>query len=186
MLLSDFIIKKRGSSNEHPWWAFSRWQSSDYTDKAAARTLSRIMGWDVAELYAEPMTDPAVWDDEIEERILARYGHPQQGSRSELMDTTGIPQRLPFAPSRYFIGGKDIPMRLLKPTRARESGINNARYYMWKAFEGEYERRKPISIRPTGDGMYEVLDGNSTFANAEASGWPSIRAQVVTQSKGHG
>jgi len=76
VLLSDFI-KKRGSSNEHPWWAFSRWQSSDYTDKAAARTLSAIMGWDVAKRYAEPMTDPAVWDDEIEGRILARYGHPQ-------------------------------------------------------------------------------------------------------------
>lgn len=79
MLLSD-LIKKRGSYKraEHPWWAFSRWQSSDYTDKAAARTLSRIVGWDVAERYAEPYTDHAMWDDEIEQLILSRYGSPAE------------------------------------------------------------------------------------------------------------
>ena len=110
------------------------------------------------------------------------------GSRSsEFLDATGVPERLPFAPARYFKGGQDVPLERLRATRAREKGIHNARVYMWKSYKGEYDPRKPISIRPTGDGMYEVLDGNSTYANAVASGWPSIRAQVVTQVEGqHG
>ena len=110
------------------------------------------------------------------------------GSRSsEFLDATGVPARLPFAPARYFKGGQDVPLERLRATRAREKGIHNARVYMWKSYKGEYDPRKPISIRPTGDGMYEVLDGNSTYANAVASGWPSIRAQVVTQVEGqHG
>jgi len=98
---------------------------------------------------------------------------------SEFLDDTGVPEKLPFAPNKYFIGGKDVPLRLLDATRAREKGIHNARVFMWKAYIGEAERRKPISLRPTGDGRFEVLDGNSTYANAVASRWPSIRAEVV-------
>lgn len=98
---------------------------------------------------------------------------------AEFLDDTGVPEKLPFAPDRYFVGGKNVPLRLLDATRAREKGIHNARVFMWKAYVGEAERRKPISIRPTGDGRFEVLDGNSTYANAVASRWPSIRAEVV-------
>jgi hypothetical protein len=98
---------------------------------------------------------------------------------SEFLDDTGVPEKLPFAPDKYFVGGTNVPLRLLDATRAREKGIHNARVFMWKAYIGEAERRKPISIRPTGDGRYEVLDGNSTYANAVASRWPTIRADIV-------
>ena len=97
----------------------------------------------------------------------------------EELGDMGVPEKLPFAPNKYFIGGKDVPLRLIDATRAREEGIHNARVFMWKAYIGEAERRKPISLRPTGDGRFEVLDGNSTYANAVASRWPSIRAEVV-------
>jgi hypothetical protein len=56
------------------WMAFSRWQSSDHTDYAAAAMLSRIVGWDVAAHYAEPDTDPWFWDGEIERAVEDRYG----------------------------------------------------------------------------------------------------------------
>jgi hypothetical protein len=56
------------------WMAFSRWQSSDHTDDAAAAILSRIVGWDVAAHYAEPNTDPWFWDGEIEQAVEDRYG----------------------------------------------------------------------------------------------------------------
>ena len=98
---------------------------------------------------------------------------------AEFLDDTGVPEKLPFAPNKYFTGGKDVPLRLLDATRAREKGVHNARVFMWKAYVGEAERRKPISLRPTDDGRFEVLDGNSTYANAVASHWPSIRAEVV-------
>jgi hypothetical protein len=50
--------------------AFSRWQSSDYTDTEAAAILSDIVGWDVAERYADPLTDTVFWDGELEEAVL--------------------------------------------------------------------------------------------------------------------
>ena len=50
----------------HAYAAFSRWQSSDYTDTEAATILSGIVGWDVAEHYAHPLTDTVFWDGEIE------------------------------------------------------------------------------------------------------------------------
>lgn len=104
---------------------------------------------------------------------------------SEFLDDTGVPDKLPFAPNQYFVGGKDVPLHLLDATRAREKGIHNARVFMWQAYNGDAPRRKPISIRPTGHGRFEVLDGNSTYANAVASQWPSIRAEVVEDVMGH-
>jgi len=49
--------------------AFSLWQGSDYTDTQAAAILSRVVGFDVAVLYADPLTDRVFWDGEIESRI---------------------------------------------------------------------------------------------------------------------
>lgn len=69
--------KKGGSRSEHPYYALSRWESSDYTDMDAARTLSGIVGFDVAARYADPEVDPVFWDGEIEDRIVKRYGYPE-------------------------------------------------------------------------------------------------------------
>jgi hypothetical protein len=72
-----YRLVQRGTRNEHPWYALSRWESSDYTDMQAARVLSDIMGWDVAAHYADPDVDPAFWDGEIEAVIVKRYGPPE-------------------------------------------------------------------------------------------------------------
>ncbi len=87
----DFATHKRrnGSASEsfmrpgrsirtahHPWYWFSQWQSSDYADLASARALSKIVGFDVAARYAEPLVDRDFWDEEIEGAILHRYGVP--------------------------------------------------------------------------------------------------------------
>ena len=91
------------------------------------------------------------------------------------------PHKLPEDPWRSF---KKVPNTIevkltdLTPTRAREKGIENAKKYMWLAYRGEMDKRKPISLKDNGDGTYSVLDGNSTFANAKASGWTRIPGVV--------
>ena len=70
--------RRAGSRSEHPWYAFSRWQSSDYTDRAAARTLSGVMGYDVPSRYTEAYADALALDEAIEGAIVARYGHPME------------------------------------------------------------------------------------------------------------
>lgn len=47
---------------------------------------------------------------------------------------------------------------------------------------GLREPRAPISVSLNEDGSYEVLDGNSTYANAKASNWPTIMA-ILTQKQ---
>ena len=75
-------------------------------------------------------------------------------------------------------GAMVVPLKSLTPIRAREKGIANANRFMWLAYWGEMDRRKPISLRDNGDGTFTVLDGNSTFANAQMSGWKGILGKV--------
>jgi hypothetical protein len=67
----------RSAFAEHPWWYFSRWESSDYTDREAAKEVSRAVGFDVAAKFANPDVDQAFWSGEIEEIILNEYGNPE-------------------------------------------------------------------------------------------------------------
>lgn len=89
-------------------------------------------------------------------------------------------QKLPDDMWSYFKRGVPgtivVPLRKLTPTRARERGIANANKYMWLAYHGYMDKRKPLSLRDNGDGTYTVLDGNSTYANANAnlSGWKNL------------
>lgn len=83
--------------------------------------------------------------------------------------------------SRYFkmdADTKDIPLHQITPIRAREKGIANAHTYMKGAYDGTHEKRDPISLEDQGDGSYKVMDGNSTFANAQKNGWKGIAAKV--------
>jgi hypothetical protein len=91
------------------------------------------------------------------------------------------PHPLPDDLYRFFKrvpGAVEVSLDDLTPIRAREKGIANANRFMWLAYWGEMDRRKPISLRDNGDGTYTVLDGNSTFANAQMSGWGSILGKV--------
>jgi hypothetical protein len=109
-------------------------------------------------------------------------------SREELKEIEGMqwqdwtPQPLPEGLSRYFKaapGAIEVPLGKLTPIRAREKGVANANRFMWLAYWGAKDRRKPISLRKNRDGTYTVLDGNSTFANAKMSGWKNLLGVVA-------
>lgn len=88
--------------------------------------------------------------------------------------------------SQYFAGmgtATLIPLSKLIPTRARPEGIKNAAVYMQRAAEGKGEKRSPIKVTPTDGGMYNILDGNSTFANARENGWKNIPAYVLSKEE---
>ena len=89
--------------------------------------------------------------------------------------------KLPEELGRYFIKTsktKVVRMSDLIPLRARPTGIENAHKYMKMAYNGEMERRKPITIYKSG-GKYRIADGNSTYAVAKENGWKNIWAEVV-------
>ena len=88
-------------------------------------------------------------------------------------------------PWRYFnrrAGVVLLPLKKLRPTRARPSGIQNAARFMALAYEGKKAKRDPISVSQESDGSYSIVDGNSTYANAMQSGWKSIPALVATKT----
>lgn len=72
--------------------------------------------------------------------------------------------------------GEVVDIDLLERIRARPKGIANANKYMWLNYWGHGEGgREPISLTDEdGDGIYEIQDGNSTFENAQYSGWDKI------------
>ncbi len=93
------------------------------------------------------------------------------------------PEKLPDDLYRYFkktADSKIIPVSALKTIRARPEGIKNAAVHMANAFNGEGEKRKPISLKDNGDGSYTVMDGNSTTNLAQQHKWKNIVATVST------
>lgn len=92
------------------------------------------------------------------------------------------PDNLPDDPYKYFKKTPDsklIPLAAVKTIRARPEGIKNAAVHMANAFNGEGEKRKPLSLKDNGDGTYTVMDGNSTTAMARAAKWKNIVATVA-------
>jgi len=75
-----------------------------------------------------------------------------------------------------------VPLRELTPIRAREKGIANANKYMWLSYWGFGTKRKPLDLQDNGNGTFTILDGNSTFANAQRSRWKAIAGIVVEPS----
>ena len=105
-----------------------------------------------------------------------------RGGEVEWFDYSKIDlEELPYDLDRYFIKDadtKEIDLKLLEPTRAREKGVKNANKYMRMAYDGEIDRRKPISVYERNGKMY-VFDGNSTIANAKNSGWKTIYVEMI-------
>lgn len=102
------------------------------------------------------------------------------------LDHVVTPDNLPEEPWKYFKHDPEailVPIHKLTPIRAREKGILNAKKYMWLAYQGQNDRRDPIHLEDLGDGSYNVLDGNSTYAVAVASGWSKIPGVVVATMK---
>lgn len=93
---------------------------------------------------------------------------------------------LPYEPERYFTSDEQtevVPISRLRPVRARPEGIANAGKYMRMAYDGEMAPRQPVSVRREADGTYTVLDGNSTFANVQAAGWPDVPVRVLSDEQ---
>ena len=69
-----------------------------------------------------------------------------------------------------------LPISWLRPTRKRTKGIVNAFIYMRQAYQGVITRRKPISIRPSKEekGLFDIVDGNSTYFAAKKIGIRSL------------
>jgi hypothetical protein len=89
--------------------------------------------------------------------------------------------KLPEDLGKYFIKTRKtrvVKMSDLIPLRARPTGIENAEKYMRMAYNGDMDKRKPITIYKS-QGKYRVYDGNSTYAVAKANGWENIWAEVV-------
>jgi|APSaa5957512535_1039671.scaffolds.fasta_scaffold05830_9 hypothetical protein len=126
-------------------------------------------------MASEGLGDRALWSgrrnptpEEIDAALHARW-------------QDWVPHPLPDDLDRFFKrepGAIVVSLSSLTPIRAREKGIANANRFMWLAYWGVKDRRKPVSLQNNGDGTYTVLDGNSTFANAQMSGWKGILGKV--------
>jgi hypothetical protein len=89
--------------------------------------------------------------------------------------------KLPEDMGRYFIKTsktKVVKMADLIPLRKRATGIANAEKNMKMAYDGEMDKRKPITIYKS-QRKYRIMDGNSTYAVAKANGWENIWAEIV-------
>ncbi|WP_104666923.1 hypothetical protein [Ensifer adhaerens] len=88
--------------------------------------------------------------------------------------------RLPDDPALYFNLDEPhvmIPLGQLVNARARERGIINAHRHMLSAATGK-EKRNPLTVRPLGDELWLVVDGNSTLLNARHSKWQTIPCRI--------
>jgi len=98
--------------------------------------------------------------------------------------------KLPYKLTKYFKrpkGSLRVSIDKLSPTSMVQAEVERAYEKMKGAFLGEIETRKPISLRKkrskTGKITYDILDGNSTYANAYLSGWTHMIGEVVEEVK---
>jgi len=119
-------------------------------------------------------TDPAA----AKAAILAKLGHLTAEEMLPLPEQHALFFKLEDPRTRL------VPMGSLSPIRAREGGIRNALMLMFARAEGWPEstvlgKREPLSVTPSGEGCFTILDGNSTYHIAKLSGWREIPAIVT-------
>jgi hypothetical protein len=133
---------------------------------------------DSSEEYGIQLIDTFAKGGELDEGFADFDETHSKMAKGGLVEGDKLPHKL----SKYFIKGAktiEVPMDKLSPTRAREKGIENAEKYMRMAYNGEMDRRKPITVYGTTNGRYKVADGNSTYAVAKKNGWKTILADVI-------
>ncbi|UWU83241.1 hypothetical protein N2605_27470 [Bradyrhizobium yuanmingense] len=101
------------------------------------------------------------------------------GNTTEIQVPEGIYKiacSLPYGHRFYFVTdtGEEIPIAKLAQKRARPDGIANAALLMQKAFSGMIPKREPISVTLLENGLFLVLDGNSTVTIARMASWPAV------------
>ena len=93
-----------------------------------------------------------------------------------------IARKLADDPQLYFrmdAGHRMVPVADLVLTHLVAEKFAAAMRLMGKAAEGRQRVRKPVEVELTHDGLFLVVDGNSTAAVAACAGWSQIPAQVV-------
>jgi hypothetical protein len=80
-----------------------------------------------------------------------------------------------------------VPLNKLVSSKTPEQNIKggtNAAKFMDQASKGEIDKRNPITVTPTKDGNYKILDGNGTFTAAQKAGWKDLPVNVVEPKHG--
>jgi hypothetical protein len=88
---------------------------------------------------------------------------------------------LAYSPASYFEetgGATAILIGKLRLSRARSDGIASAVLRMGEAAAGLRPRRSPVRVTQRKDGLFDVLDGNSTVVVAAAAGWRDLPCLV--------
>ena len=94
-----------------------------------------------------------------------------------------LAEPLPEDPDAYFLDDHKavlLPLERLEATRKRPEGVRNADILMRAAARGEGPKRAPIDVEEAGPERWRIVDGNSTFAVAQLSGWKHIPCRVRT------
>ncbi|MFT7621148.1 MAG: hypothetical protein ACI9WU_000309 [Myxococcota bacterium] len=112
--------------------------------------------------------------------------------RKAWAETQQPPKKLPQDPDLYFTkpaDSQEIPLSQLQNIRRREEGVSRGAIYMDGARRNVLPKRKPITVRQVGlddqgQPIYQIMDGNSTFAIAKEHGWDSLRVVVEQPVEG--
>ena len=86
---------------------------------------------------------------------------------------------------RYFDGldrARIVPVSQVRPARKegpRRQSVETARRRMREAAAGARDRRAPLEVRQAADGVFEIIDGNATFAVATQDGWETVPVQLA-------
>lgn len=171
--LKDFgSFKSEGDYHVHDWKADPKGKALEGKISAAGR--SDLLPWlrDRRAAY-ERLVEETLGVEDVELGIDQGVDLTQEFQ--------GPNQPLPENPERYFNmppGTLLVPLRLIKPIRAKPKGVQNANKFMREAFDGRSEKRKPVTLSSDGTGVFVLEDGNSTYANAVANNWLFIPAQI--------
>jgi hypothetical protein len=119
-------------------------------------------------------------------------GEDDKAYAKRSIDKMPSPKHVPEQHDRFFNMDKataTIPLDKLVSTKSdaeNKQGGDNAPKRLMAAYHGKVAKRDPITVRPTGDGKYEVVDGNGTFTAAKAAGWKAIPVQQEGGAKAGG
>jgi hypothetical protein len=114
-----------------------------------------------------------------------KHAPPDPAKENEKALYEGL-SKLKEDPEKYFRDDKKselVDMSKIQPAKVRLKGVLNGNELLAMAAKGKYGKRKPISLIDNGDGTYTVRDGNSTYKNAEISGWGKIPAVIKTKEE---
>ena len=112
----------------------------------------------------------------LKAKILDKFGHLGESDMLPLPEKYEI-----FFDMAKVPGTKLILMSDIEPIRARVEGIENALRMMYALSIGEgagLGRRVPVQVKELGNGKYQIIDGNSTYAIANKSGWKFLPVTV--------